>query len=272
MPTPHPAPDDDAFWRDFLTRGYSAERRARGVLRLLPHGPRCKLCAAPFGGPASRLMRVIGKGAAAKNPAVCQACFTFMEQHHGGAEIEGSYLFADIRGSTALAETMPSTDFRRLIDRFYTVATKVVFDHGGGIDKFVGDEVVAFYFPLLSGPDHAAEAVATALGLLRATGHEDVAGPWVPLGVGVSTGVAWVGAVGDAQHTDLTALGDVVNVAARLGGAARAGEALVTTEAARAARLDPGLERRSLELKGKSGQTDVVRLVVAPPDRSSAVD
>ena len=264
-PTRPPATADEEFWRDYLTRGDSMERRARRVLRLLPHGPRCKLCAAPFGGPASPLMRAIGKRSAFKNPAVCQGCFTFIEKHHGGAEIEGSYLFADIRGSTMLAEGMAPTEYRRLLDRFYSAASDVVFEHGGGVDKFVGDEVVAFYFPLLSGPRHAASAVATALALLRATGHEDRSGPWAPVGVGVSSGVAWVGAVGDEQHTDITAVGDVVNVAARLGGAARAGEVLVTAEAAVAADLDPTLERRSLELKGKSSLTDVVRLVVAPP-------
>jgi adenylate cyclase len=265
-PTRPPTTGDDEFWRDYLTRGDSMERRARRVLRLLPHGPRCKLCAAPFGGPASPFMRAIGKRSAPKNPAVCQGCFTFIEKHHGGAEIEGSYLFADIRGSTTLAEGMAPTEFRRLLDRFYTVAAQVVFEHDGGVDKFVGDEIVAFYFPLLSGPQHAASAVETALAILRATGHEDPGGPWAPVGVGVSSGIAWVGAVGDEQHTDITAVGDVVNVAARLGSAARAGEVLVTVDAADAANLDPGLERRSLDLKGKTSGTDVVRLVVAPPD------
>ena len=52
-------------------------------------------------------MRAIGKRPALKNPTVCNACFDFMEKHHGGAEIDGSFLFADIRGSTTLAERMP---------------------------------------------------------------------------------------------------------------------------------------------------------------------
>jgi adenylate cyclase len=259
-----PGGGDEAFWRDFLTRGDANERRFRRVFRMLPHGPRCKLCAAPFAGAAAPVMRLIGKRPGLKNPTVCNACFEHIEKHRGGAEIDGSYVFADIRGSTALAERLPSIEFRGLIDRFYATTSQVVFDHDGGVDKFVGDEIVAFFFPVMSGPRHAAHAVAAALAILRATGHADPQGPWVPVGVGVSSGVAWVGAVGDAKRTDFTALGDVVNVAARLGGAARAGEVLVTVEAAQAAGLDAGLERRSLELKGKSMPTEVVSLTVGP--------
>jgi adenylate cyclase len=262
MDSAKPGDSDEAFWREFLTRGDPGERRTRRVFKHLPHGPRCKLCAAPFAGPTAPVMRAIGKRQALKNPSVCNACFDFMEKHHGGAEIDGSYLFADIRGSTSLAERLSPADFRSLIDRFYKVASRAVFDNDGGVDKFVGDEIVAFFFPLLSGDDHAAKAVATALAILRATGHENPEGPWVPVGIGFSSGLAWVGAVGDEKRTDLTALGDTVNIAARLAAAARAGEVLLTVEAARAANLDPGLERRSLDLKGKSTPTAVVSLTV----------
>jgi adenylate cyclase len=257
-----PTGGDDAYWREFLTRGDANETKFRRVFRMLPHGPRCKLCAAPFAGAGAPLMRVFNKRPALKNPAVCNTCMDNMEKHRGGAEIDGSYLFADIRGSTALAERLTPAEFRALIDRFYATTSEAVFDHDGGVDKFVGDEIVAFFFPLMSGPRHAAQAVAAAQAILRATGHGDRHGPWVPVGVGVSSGIAWVGAVGDEKRMDLTALGDVVNVAARLGGAAQAGEVLVTVEAAQAAGLDPGLGRRSLELKGKSTPTEVVSLTV----------
>ena len=257
-----PSRGDDAYWREFLTRGDASERKFRRVFRMLPHGPRCKLCAAPFAGAGAPLMRAINKKPAQKNPTVCNACMDNMEKHRGGAEIDGSYLFADIRGSTALAERLPPAEFRGLIDRFYATASDAVFDHDGGVDKFVGDEIVAFFVPLMAGPRHTAQAIAAAQSILRATGHADPGGPWAPVGVGVSSGMAWVGAVGDEKRMDLTALGDVVNVAARLGGAARAGEVLVTVEAAQAAGLDAGLERRSLELKGKSTPTEVVSLIV----------
>ena len=259
-----PGSGHDAYWRDFLTRGDASETKFRRLFRMLPSGPRCKLCAAPFAGAGAPLMRAINKRPAAKNPAVCNTCMDTMEKHRGGAEIDGSYLFADIRGSTALAERRSPAEFRALIDRFFTTASKAVFDHDGGVDKFVGDEIVAFFFPILSGQQHTAQALAAAQAILRATGHADRSGPWVPVGVGVSTGTAWVGAVGDEKRMDLTALGDVVNVAARLGGAARAGEVLVTVEAARASNLDPGLERRVLKLKGKSTTTEVISLIVGP--------
>jgi adenylate cyclase len=188
---------------------------------------------------------------------MCTSCFDFMARHHGGAEIECSFLFADVRGSTTIAERMSSAEFRSLLDRFYALATTLVIDHDGSIDKFVGDELVAIYFPLLSGPRHTERAVATARALLRATGHGDSGGPWLPLGAGVHTGPAWVGAVGNGPRTDLTALGDTVNTTARLASVAGAGEILVSATAAAAADLDPALERRSLDLKGKANPTEV---------------
>jgi adenylate cyclase len=259
-----PGRENEEFWRDYLTRGSPFERRARHVFTRIPREPRCKVCAAPFGGIGAPLMRIIGKRQSIQSPKMCTGCYTFLAQHHGGAEIEASFLFADVRGSTTLAERMPAGEFHHLMDRFYATATKVVFDHDGGIDKFIGDEMVAMFFPLLSGERHAGHAVEAALGLLRATGHEDAGGPWVPIGAGVHTGMAWVGAVGQGSQTELTALGDTVNIAARLASAAEGGQVLVTTEAAAAASLDPTLERRSLELKGKQLATEVVTLTVGP--------
>ncbi len=254
--------DGEAFWRDYLTQGGSLERRFRGVLRLLPHEPRCQLCAAPFEGPAAPVMRAMGKRRSDLNPHVCQSCFSFVQKHHGGAEIEATFLFADIRGSTTLAEGMSPGAFHDLLDRFYATAASVVVANGGGVDKFVGDEIVAMFMPLMSGPRHTAHAIKAATALLRATGHSDPGGPWVPVGVGVHTGPAWVGAVGDDTHTELTALGDTVNVTARLASAATTGEVLVTAVAAGIAGLDPALERRALELKGKQAKTEVVSLRV----------
>lgn len=261
-PIKPPPAATEQFWREFLTRGDSKERAARRIFKRIPHTPRCRLCAAPFGGIGAPLMRLIGKRQSELNPNWCNSCSTFMRRNHGGAEIEGTMLFADIRGSTSLAERMSPAEFHQLLDRFYTTATRVIFEYDGAVDKFVGDELVALFFPLLSGERHTLRAVEAALALLRATGHADPAGPWVPLGAGVHTGKAWFGAVGEGAHVELTAVGDVVNTSARVASAAAMGEILVTHEAAVAAGLDAGLERTTLELKGKRLVTKVVRLRV----------
>lgn len=236
-----PDPTDQAFWHEYLTRGRSNERRVRGVLKLLPSEPRCRLCAAPFAGLGGPFMRLVGRAPSGQNPRLCRSCFTFLTTHRGGAEIECTMLFADIRGSTTIAEGMSSTEYRWLLDRFYTVATAVVFDHDGTVDKFVGDELVALFMPLLSGDGHATCGVEAAKDLLRATGHNDPSGPWVPIGAGVHTARTWFGAVGQGSHVELTALGDAVNVTARLASQAAAGEILVTTERLR----PPGSTHRS---------------------------
>ena len=190
---------------------------------------------------------------------MCTSCENILLKHHGGAEVDSSLLFADIRGSTTLAEGTTPTAFRATLDRFYTAAATAVFAHGGIVDKFVGDELVAAFPPFL-GSDHSARAVAAAQELLKATGHTDPAGPWVPVGAGVHTGKVWFGAIGEGGHVEITVVGDVVNTTARLAAQAATGEIIVSTDAAGAAGLDPNLKRRSLELKGKQDATEVVSL------------
>ena len=263
QPTRAPQSDEE-FWRKFLMEGDPKERAARRIFRWLPHGPRCGLCLAPFSGAGAPLMRALGRRQSQQSPTVCTSCFTYLEKHHGGAEVVMTFLFADVRGSTTLAERMSADEYRLLLDRFYRTAADAIFGADGAIDKFVGDEVVAFFIPAFIPAGHARRAVEAAVALLRATGHDNPGGPWIPVGAGVHTGLAWMGAIGEGARTDLTALGDTVNTAARLASAARAGEVLVTTDAAAAAGLDTtDLERRTLELKGKTERTEVVTLGVS---------
>jgi adenylate cyclase len=257
--SPPPHPETEEFWRDYLTKGSPMERQGRRVFSHIPSSPRCRMCAAPFKGVGAPVMRMMGKQQSDKNPTMCMSCFTFLSTHHGGAEIEVTLLFADVRGSTSMAEGMSAGAFRAVLDRFYDAAADVVIAHDGSIDKFVGDELVALFFPMLAGDRHAARAIDAARALLRATGHVDPGGPWIPLGAGVHTGVAWVGAVGEGSHTQITAVGDNVNTTARLASAAAAGEILVTVAAAKVADLtDAGIEHRQLALKGKAQPTEVV--------------
>jgi adenylate cyclase len=254
---------NEEFWREYLSRGDSLIHFGRRVFTHLPHEPRCRLCTAPFSGIGGSAMRLIGRRPSEGNPNMCSACANALLQHHGGAEVEGTMLFADIRGSTAMAEKMSPAQFHELLERFYRVASQAVYEHDGAIDKFVGDELVAMFYTALAGERHAARAIQAGQAILRGTGHADPDGPWAPVGAGVHTGRVWFGAVGDQSHVELTAVGDPVNTTARLAAAASAGEILVSAEAAAAAQLDPGLERKSLQLKGKEHPFEVISLGVA---------
>ena len=253
----------EEFWRDYLTNGDPRERRLRKFYARIPSSPRCKACAAPFAGYGGQAMRIIGRRPSSQNPAMCNACFDFMREHRGGAEIRVTMLFADVRGSTRLAETMSATEFQKLLARFYRVATEAVFSNGGGVDKFVGDELVAMFYPIMAGNEHPSAAIEAARNLMRATGNDGSGKPWLPIGAGVHTGQAWVGAIGDATHVELTALGDAVNVASRLASLAKAGEIIVSLDSAREAHLDLDVPHESLELKGRQDPIDVIRLTLA---------
>jgi adenylate cyclase len=133
------------------------------------------------------------------------------------------------------------------------------------VDKLVGDEVIGLFFGGVSGPDHARFAVAAATELVSRASQDDAspAGA-IPIGAGVHTGEAYVGTTGpEGAVEDFTALGDVVNTTARLASTAAAGELLVSVAAAEAAeRAIDGLERRTLEVRGRHEPVDVV--VITP--------
>jgi adenylate cyclase len=261
-----PEPGDpraEEFWRDYMSHPDTLMTFGRRVFKSIPASPRCQLCASPFAGPGGPIMRLIGKVPSVGNPNMCNTCQKALIKYRGGAEVESSMLFADIRGSTTLAEGMSPGEYRAVLNRFYTVASEVVFDQDGIVDKFVGDELVAVFAPIYDA-NHPARAVEAARSVLLATGHADRGGPWVPVGAGVHTGRVWFGAVGEGTHVEVTVVGDAVNTAARLGSEARAGEILVSADTASAAGLDPTLERRSLALKGKEHATDVVTLRIGP--------
>lgn len=254
----------DDYWQVVLLGKHPGLRRGRHLFGLLPSSPRCTLCNAPFAGVGVWLMRPLGKRPSAKNPRFCSDCLT--KTPVGGAEIELSLLFADVRGSTGLAERTSPSEFTRLMNRFYRAATDVLIPADALVDKFVGDEVVALFVPGFAGEDHARRAITAAQDLLRATGHGERDGPWLPVGIGVHTGVAFVGTVGaEGSVTDITALGDAVNSTARLASTAGPGEILVSEASVSAARLAvDDLEQRDLELKGRAESMRVRVLRVRP--------
>ena len=259
MGRPEPTAADE-MWRRMLLDNPEAQRKRRFHARI-PSAPRCKSCSAPFGFPGRLLMSLQGHGRWPKNPKFCAGCFNMLQMSHGGAEIDCSLLFADVRGSTGLAEHMTARAFNRLMGGFYDLAFEVLVEHDAFVDKFVGDEIIGIFVPAMAGAAHGEQAIAAAAELLRRTGDRGSAGGSIPVGVGVSTGIAYVGSIGEGPNTDLTAMGDLVNTTARLASAAAAGEALIIESAATSAAL-AGLERRTLTLKGKSNATEVAVLTV----------
>ncbi len=184
----------------------------------------------------------------------------FCRRYPGGAEIELTMLFADVRGSSLMASLLPPADYARTMKQFYTSATDVLIRTDAYIDKLVGDEVVGLYFPLFAGRSHARRAVEAAWALLHAVAHESIGRPLLPVGIGVHTGAAFVGTVAGAEGTvtDVAALGENVTITARLSSWAGAGEALISETTCVASGLDLNhLARRQFELRSRAQPFDV---------------
>jgi adenylate cyclase len=239
----------------------------RAFLRI-PSPPRCKLCAAPFGGLGGFVFRHAGYRQSAGNPALCTRCINVLRKRQmTGVEIPVSLLFSDIRGSTAMGERMRPADFHAFLDRFYRLASNSIVAHDGIVDKVVGDEVIGLFFGGITGAHHPAAAVAAAIDLAEQAAHAGSARSGsIPAGTAVHTGEAFVGATGPGTTVDdFTALGDVVNITARLASAAIAGEVIVSVAAAQAAGMaTDSLERRTVEIRGRTEPIEVVAL--PPPD------
>jgi adenylate cyclase len=246
-------------WAKLLTEGHAPLVKARRVFRYLPSAPRCKVCSNPFGGLAGHVLAAVGFARSRKNPNLCTRCCDAVPA--GGAEVDVAVLFADIRGSTALAERAGAADFAALLNRFYLVATRALLQHDAVIDKLIGDEVMAFFVRGISGAQYRQRAVEAGLELLRAVGYGQCEGPWIELGAAVNAGVAYVGNVGDAV-VDFTALGDAVNVAARMQQHAAAGQLLVTQGVADD--LAAHAPRRTLRLRGREQQIEAFVLTNPP--------
>jgi len=243
--------DPETVWGDwFTTSAFGVDKRLRHIFRILPHDPRCKFCNAPFQGIGGVIVRALyGKQRSALNPRFCNMCDQASRAFPGGAEVEMSMLFVDVRGSTALSEKMSPTEFSQLINRFYTGSTRVITEEDGLVEKLAGDAVAAFWGAGFAGPDYVGRTVKVAQNLLRVMARQKI-----PVGIGVHAGVAFFGAMGTADGlTNISAIGEEVNTAARLASKAATGEIIISEHALKQAGIDGGnLESRSLELKGIS--------------------
>ena len=183
-------------------------------------------------------------------------------------------LFTDIEDFTGMTERSEPTELIALLDAYFDVATRIVTDHGGMIDKIVGDAIHAIFNAPFTLEDHAQRAVAAALALLEAS--EDVRrsplGQRLRLGrtrVGMESGPAIVGDVGGSRKLDYTAHGNAINAAARLEVANKDLGSAICIGPGTAARLDPTTLRQigTLTLRGQTGEIAVytpVSLAISP--------
>jgi adenylate cyclase len=149
-------------------------------------------------------------------------------RHKDDANLEAgrrrmTVLFSDIRGFTSMSEKMTPEDVVTFLREYLTVMTEAVFTYGGTVDKYIGDAIMALYNVPFEAPDHAAQAVRTALEFqerLKPLAERFTAryGGTLACGVGIHTGDAVVGTIGSEQRLEYTAIGDTINLGSRLEG------------------------------------------------------
>lgn len=251
--------ENEDYWHKMLSEGNALLDGGRTVLGWIPSDSRCMFCHGPFEGFGGKVMSLVGKGQAREDPRVCNSCVKQGQRHPGGAHVDLATVFADMRGSTPTAERIGDRAFSALIDRFFKVSSKVLIEEGAIVGRLAGDQAIGYFVPGFAGKDYARAAMDAAVELLRVTGHGDEGGPWIPLGVGVHAGNAYVGVLNsDSGAIERTALGDAVNVGARLADSAGVGEILASIPVLSMSGIDTdGLERRSLQLKGKTEPFEV---------------
>lgn len=236
-------------WQAVLVDGYEPLRKSQRIFRRLPRDPRCKLCQNPFGGIGGKLVGLMGRKPSRKNPNLCQYCFDHLPG--GGIEIDVGVVFADVRGSTTVGEQSTATEFAERLNRFYETATDVLIHHDGIIDKLIGDEVMALFIPGLAGAEYRGKAALAALDLAAAVDD-------LPVGVAANAGIAFVGNVGSGTVMDFTALGDAVNVGARLQSHASPDEVVLSSELySLVAAEHPGARFDRVEVRGRDEPVDV---------------
>lgn len=176
----------------------------------------------------------------------------------GGDKRLVAVLFSDIRGFSALAESMKPDALARLLTEYFTEMVECVFRHGGTLDKFIGDAVMAQWGAPIGERDDADRAMHAALDMMLALDRLNArwtadARPTLEIGIGLNFGEAFAGNIGSERRLEYTVIGDTVNTARRLCEAAHPGEILVSDDFRLALTAPPRLEaKRSMELRGKN--------------------
>ena len=184
----------------------------------------------------------------------------------GGDKRPVAVLFSDIRGFTALSETMNPDAMATLLTEYFTEMVECVFRHGGTLDKFIGDAVMAQWGAPIGSPDDADEAMAAAMEMMVElrklnVGWAAQGRPSLQIGIGLNYGEAFAGNIGSERRLEFTVIGDTVNTASRLCGKAAAAEILISDDMRRALTVPPPLDEcPPMELKNKSQPVKVYRV------------
>jgi adenylate cyclase len=183
-------------------------------------------------------------------------------------ELEVSVLFSDIRGFSTIAERLSARDIAEIVGRHLGAMAEVVTEHGGTIDKFQGDAVMAVFGAPQPLPDHAGRALRCAIAMQRRQNELNSQG-WgtdavetLTIGVGVNTGLVIAGAVGGGGRLEYTVIGDAVNVAQRLQSEAVGGEIVASSTTIASA---PGISSEpigSRQVKGREEPVEVFRVLI----------
>jgi adenylate cyclase len=183
--------------------------------------------------------------------------------------------FSDVRGFTSMSEKMEPQEVQQLLSEYFTEMTRILFKHGGTLDKFMGDAVMAFFGNPEPQPDHALRAVLMALEMQKAVAQLNQ--KWaaegrrtIGVGMGLDTGDVTVGNLGSKDFLDYTVIGDHVNLACRLEQNAKAGEIIITQ--ATYDEVKTAVEVEAMEpmrVKGKSEPIPIYRVLRRLPAGSA---
>ncbi len=188
----------------------------------------CSVCGTLLSGAMSVVFRTVGIKRSPRNPNICTRCSTHVEE---GRLVEITVLFADLSSFTELTHDLGAERTHEVVDAFLRMASDVLVKHGAFIDKYIGDAVMALFNVPIRHEDHARRAILAATELEAAVKSLGARfGLSLQASAGIATGFARVGRLGSEDNKDYTAIGDVVNLAARLQGKAGSGEILISAE------------------------------------------
>jgi adenylate cyclase len=184
-----------------------------------------------------------------------------------GERREVTVLFCDIRGFTPLSERLDPEGVVLLLNEFYNLMIETTFAHDGTLDKFLGDGVMCVFGAPIARPDHAMQAIRTALDMqagIASLSERFVAQgrPPIAIGIGMSAGEVVAGTVGSENRMEYTAIGDSVNLAARLESLARPGQVLISQQTL--AMVDDRVQAKSMgsvRVKGKEDEVEVYEVI-----------